>query len=187
MSNSIDLEYSLSPERLLHSRAVAALAVSLSDRYGLTVDSDELYQAGLHHDLAREWGNEALVRFTIDEQVEVTDEELAHPVLLHAPVAAEVLSRAGMSRAQLRAVRHHTLGSREMGVMGQALFCADYLEPNRTHISDEERARLLEEETIEALCLKVIEREWRWRIQTGRSIARASEAFHRYLKGDVAE
>ena len=185
MSNSIDLEYTLSPKRLRHSRAVADFAVSLSDRYGLAVDDDELYQAGLHHDLAREWGDEALLRFTIDEQVAVTDEELAHPVLLHAPVAAVVLERAGMIRAQVLAVRHHILGSSEMGVMGRALFCADYLEPNRTYISDEERARLLEEETIASLCLKVVEREWRHLIQTGRSIAHASEAFRRSLKEEV--
>ncbi|HPK47198.1 MAG TPA: hypothetical protein PLT42_05225, partial [Sphaerochaeta sp.] len=65
------------------------------------------------------------------------------------------------------------------------LFCADYLEPNRTYISDEERSRLLEEGTIASLCIKVIEREWRYLIQTGRSIAHASEAFYRSLKEEV--
>ena len=185
--NSIELEYTLSPKRLLHSRAVAAFAVDLNTRYRLGVDCDELYQAGLHHDLAREWDSEALLRFAVEEQVEVSEEELSHPVLLHAPVGAVLLERAGMSRAQVLAVRHHTLGSSEMGVMGQALFCADYLEPNRTHLSGEERAGLLEEASIEALCVKVIEREWQWRIEQGKPISGASRAFHRFLKGDVAE
>ncbi len=173
--------------RSRHSRAVADLAVALADRYRLAVDCDELSQACLYHDLAREWASEALVRFTIDEQVDVSREELDHPVLLHAPVAAAILARAGMSHAQVLAVRHHTLGSSEMGAMGQALFCADYLEPNRTHLTDEDRARLLAEESIEALCIRVIEREWQWRRQAGKAIAGASQAFYRCLKGEVAQ
>ena len=108
---------------------------------------------------------------------------LAHPVLLH-PGGRRGAERRHEPRSGVGG-RHHTLGSSEMGVMGRALFCADYLEPNRTYISDEERARLLEEETIASLCLKVVEREWRHLIQTGRSIAHASEAFRRSLKEEV--
>ncbi|MCK9547517.1 MAG: bis(5'-nucleosyl)-tetraphosphatase (symmetrical) YqeK [Sphaerochaeta sp.] len=182
--SSIVLDYPLSPMRRRHSLAVATTAVALNTRYRLGIDGDELYEAGLHHDLAREWESEALVRFSVDEQVEVSDEELAHPVLLHAPVAAVVLERAGMSHAQVLAVRHHTLGSSEMGLMGKALFCADYLEPNRTHLNDEERRLLLQEATIEALCLRVLERAWQWRRSEGKTISRASRAFYRSLMAE---
>lgn len=165
-----------------HSQGVGQMAVMLNERYALGFADDELHRVGLYHDLAREWREEDLVRFATEGDLAVSEEELAHPILLHAPVAAAILERAGMDRPQLLAVRHHTLGSEEMGTFGMAIFCADYMEPNRTHLTDEDRALMLEEPTIEMLCVRVIEREWQWRRGEGRAIALASRAFYRHLR-----
>lgn len=187
VNNSIELELTLSSARMRHSRGVAEMATAINDRYNLGFASSELYDVGLYHDLAREWESGALLDFVAEHDLAVSEEEMAHPVLLHAPVGAAILEQAGMDRSQVVAVRHHTLGSSEMGRLGFALFCADYIEPNRTHLDDADRALLLEEETIEALCVKVIEREWQWREARGKTIARASRAFFHYLTRGVRQ
>lgn len=187
VNNSIDLDLHLSARRLAHSRGVAEMAVAINRRYALHCSDDELYAAGLYHDIAREWEGEALLRFVAEHHLAVSEEEMAHPVLLHAPVGAAILAQAGMGDRQVLAVRHHTLGSSEMGTFGQVIFCADYIEVTRTHLDEHDRALLLEEETIEALCVKVIEREWRWREREGRPISLAGRAFYRYLKEGLGQ
>ncbi len=50
----------------------------------------------------------------------------------HGPAAAILLRREGLDDAELlRAVRWHTLGSRKFGLLGKALYAADFLEPGR--------------------------------------------------------
>ena len=50
----------------------------------------------------------------------------------HGPAAAVLLAEAGVKdRELLRAIRWHTLGSRKFGVLGKALYAADFLEPGR--------------------------------------------------------
>ena len=185
VNNSIAIDFNLNAKRLAHSRGVAETAIAINKRYDLHCSDEKLYPTGLYHDIAREWDSEALVRYAREHNLAVSEEEMAHPVLLHAPVGAAILAQAGMDGQQVLAVRHHTLGSSEMGTFGQIIFCADYIEPTRTYLDDTDRARLLEEETIEALCMKIIEREWRWRRDSGREASLAGRAFYRYLEEEL--
>lgn len=51
----------------------------------------------------------------------------------HGPAAATLLRREGVNDAELlQAIRWHTLGSRKFGLLGKALYAADFLEPNRS-------------------------------------------------------
>lgn len=183
VSDCIDCSLNLSPRRLLHSRGVAQMAIALNERYGLGYEKGELYQMGLCHDLAREWDTLALVKAVHEHGIEVSEEELQSPVLLHAPVAAYLLSGSGLGDEALTAIRHHSLGSTAMGVMGALLYCSDYLEINRTHLTEHERVRLLGEPTIEALTLAIVECDRTWRRGQGLPVALASdELYHDLLK-----
>lgn len=62
--------------------------------------------------------------------------------LLHGPAAAERLREGGVEDEELlAAVAYHTLGDLGFGVLGRALYAADFLEPGRTFLA-ERRAEL---------------------------------------------
>lgn len=173
---SIDLERCLSKARIRHSKAVAQTAMLLNRIYAMGLDDQELAIAGLYHDLAREWKDQALLDYTYECKLQVTADELAHPVLLHGPVAAHLVQNAGASEDVVLAIRHHTLGSTDMGSIGLLIYLADYLEPNRTHISEEVRLRLMGTHPVEALAMAVIDGGRAW--QSGGLLEPTKRLYH---------
>jgi HD superfamily phosphohydrolase YqeK len=64
------------------------------------------------------------------------------PELRHGPAsAARAKSEGEIDRGVLDAVRYHSIGLAEWDMVGRILYCADYLEPGRTH-DQEFRAEL---------------------------------------------
>ena len=59
----------------------------------------------------------------------------------------------------VKAVRFHTLGSPEMGRLGAAVYIADYSEPGRRHLDDEERKRIYSHESLEEMVGYIIEKQ----------------------------
>ncbi len=154
-----ELSETLSEKRYQHSVAVGETCVRLQHRYLETFDERELYHCGLMHDIARDWKAAALTHFAEEHHLNLENEERDFAVLLHAPVGAALLKERGFSNPLCVAVRYHTIGSIHMGRMGLLLYIADYIEPNRMHLDDDERASLLLEPTLEALCLRILEAE----------------------------
>jgi nicotinate-nucleotide adenylyltransferase len=113
---------------------VAQLCAELCGRFGY--DPEAGYFAGLGHDAAREMPPAELAAEAGKAGLAITDYEKDHPVLLHGPVSALVLRREfGIQDEEiLEAVRCHSLGSPDMGLLGKILFAADYCEPGRTFI-----------------------------------------------------
>lgn len=80
--------------------------------------------AGRLHDALRDAPEEELR--------EITGDHRSPPGLLHGPAAATLLERDGERRRDvLDAIRYHTVGSPGWGIVGKALYMADYLEPGR--------------------------------------------------------
>lgn len=95
------------------------------------------------HDLARLYTNERLLAECEQRGLPVSDLERAHPIVLHAPLSAEI-ARAdfGVSDPEvLSAIAKHTLADGEMSVLDCVLYLADGLEPGRDY---PERAGLAE-------------------------------------------
>ncbi|MCL1818399.1 MAG: bis(5'-nucleosyl)-tetraphosphatase (symmetrical) YqeK [Spirochaetaceae bacterium] len=128
------LRQTLSARRYKHSRAVAELCVEICHRFGY--DPGAGYFAGLGHDTAREMPPAELAAEAAKAGVAITDYERQRPVLLHGPVAALVLRRDfGIQNEDiLEAVRCHSLGAPDMGLLAKILFVADYCEPGRAFI-----------------------------------------------------
>jgi predicted HD superfamily hydrolase involved in NAD metabolism len=63
----------------------------------------------------------------------ISDMELYNPVLLHAPLGAELARReCGVHRESvLNAIRFHTTGRPGMSLLEKVIFVADYIEPGR--------------------------------------------------------
>jgi HD superfamily phosphohydrolase YqeK len=66
--------------------------------------------------------------------------------------------------------------------MGLVLYIADYIEPNRMHLDDGDRASLLGEPTLEALCIRILEAESMHLRSKGKEITHSGLALRTLLK-----
>jgi predicted HD superfamily hydrolase involved in NAD metabolism len=122
----------LSAPRRRHSEAVAQLAADLAGRHGLSPEA--AYDAGLVHDLAREWSGEALLGEADRLALHPDAVERAAPVLLHGPVVAAWMMRDGVGTPSIHeAVRYHTTAAPGLGPLGWVVFIADAVEPGRRY------------------------------------------------------
>jgi predicted HD superfamily hydrolase involved in NAD metabolism len=177
-----ELKETISTKRFMHSLSVSQTCVDLAHRYREQLDENLLRACGLMHDMAREWTDEQLLSFARKHMLHLEAEELEYPVLLHAPVAAQLLKERGFPPELCLAVRHHSLGSKEMGRMGLVLYLADYLEPNRSHLDDQLRERLLKAPSLEALCVQVMEMEGEYLKKKGKKSSEVSMALKQFLQ-----
>jgi predicted HD superfamily hydrolase involved in NAD metabolism len=122
----------LPPNRYRHVLGVARTAERLARRYGLHAGKARV--AAMIHDIARNWSPQKLLEYARAHDLEVSDQELHAPVLLHAKVAASVArEQFGVSDPEvLAAIRHHTVAVPDMGELEKVLYIADAIEPSRT-------------------------------------------------------
>jgi len=171
-----------SEHRSSHSISVAQTNIMLNERYHEGFDDTLLTATGLLHDICREWPDEKLQAFCVSHKVMLEAEERAFPCLLHGPVAAGLLREKGYPEQMCVAIRWHTLGSVSMGRLGLIVFISDYLEPKRTHLTDDERKGLLKADTLEGVCLGILLMQDAYFARKGRHNAAVTDALERYLK-----
>ena len=150
------LKQYLGRERLAHSRRVADLAADLCISYGLEGEKGRL--AGLAHDLARDLPAERVRELALrDGQVESVLEG-RYPVLLHGRAAAVYLREdPGIVDPEiLEAVACHVTGCPGMGLLAKIVFVADFLEPGRGFIPEEDRKAMLRM-GIDEMTVRVLE------------------------------
>jgi len=86
-----------------------------------------------HRWLRAGWLHDALRDAAPEVQRTLAPDAEGPPVLWHGPAAAARAAQDGEQDAGvLAAIRWHSLGAAEWDACGDALFCADYLEPGRT-------------------------------------------------------
>ncbi len=132
----------LEPERVQHSLGVRDTAAEMARIHGAGVEQAAV--AGLLHDCARSLPAEKLLELALRFNIHVSRVDMALPVILHAPVGAELARREfGVNdEAILRAISLHTLGDAHMSILDKVLFVADKVEPGRC-FSGVERIRAL--------------------------------------------
>ena len=121
----------LSPRRFQHSVSVAQTAASMAERWH--VSTEKAYLAGLIHDVGRCYSPAQLRQKAASLHLELDSWENRHDPLLHAPVGAFILEKEwGISDQEiLEAVKYHTVGSPQMGILAKIIFLADIIEPLR--------------------------------------------------------
>ena len=114
-----------------HLERVQETALTLATAHGADREAVEL--AALGHDLARAYSAEALLTRAQEWSLGHHPVEEQSPILLHGPVAAEVLRRqCGVEDVRvLEAVRWHSTAVPGMGPVGLVVFLADKLEPGK--------------------------------------------------------
>jgi predicted HD superfamily hydrolase involved in NAD metabolism len=137
--------------RYAHCVRVARMAENLARRHG--ADPRKARYAGMLHDLARLYSAERLLEESQRLGVPIGDFDRAHPIVLHAPLSAEMARREfGISDpAVLSAIAKHTLAAGEMSALDCVLYLADGLEPGRDYPERAQLAALAEADLREAM------------------------------------
>jgi predicted HD superfamily hydrolase involved in NAD metabolism len=176
----------VSATRYSHCLSAARETIALLQRYvpGFT-DFDSARLAGVWHDVARQWTDGELLSYAQEQGIPMEDEEVRYPMLLHGPVASRLLEQQmpQVDEAVKLAIRWHTIGSVAMGLLGAALFVADYMEPLRRHLHPGERDTLLESKSLEGICLRVVESHLAHLEHKGKEGAATTQALAVYLIG----
>jgi len=140
----------LSDKRYAHTLRVVETVERLAALHGL--DEYRTRLAALLHDAAREMGAEEFLRLAEKWNLPVGEPERKSPMLLHGPVAAE-MARRELSIEDgevLEAIRVHTTGAPEMGLVALAVYVADAIEPGRAYPSVGHLRKLAEEDLQDA-------------------------------------
>ncbi len=173
----------IKPSRFEHSVRVKETAVILAKTMCPELLEDAAY-VGIFHDAYRYLSGEECLKECEEAGINIQPEEATNPMLLHGAVAA--LHFAEIAKvcpdSYYFAIRHHTLGSPSMGKLGAILYIADFIEPGRAHLSDNDRADILSSGILEDIVLNIVQRDLKYGESIGRSGAKISYALRDFLR-----
>ncbi len=114
-----------------HTYRVRGIALELARQHG--VDEARACLGALAHDVARAMKGDELLRKAQELGIPVHPVEGQVPLLLHGPVGAELLRRAGgLDDPDIyEAVYWHSTARRGMGPLAKVVFLADKLDPQK--------------------------------------------------------
>jgi predicted HD superfamily hydrolase involved in NAD metabolism len=169
----------LSGDKYSHSVFTAEYLSSFAESIGL--DHDTAVTAGLLHDLCRTMEPAELLKRARTYKVSMSDVQRALPMLLHGPVAAEECRRTfGIDDAVYEAIYWHTTGRPKLGLLGCALYVADFAEPRRSSAAAREARAMLTEKGFEET-LRFVATSRRNYLQAQEVVEPNSEAFYVWL------
>ncbi|MFW6022331.1 MAG: bis(5'-nucleosyl)-tetraphosphatase (symmetrical) YqeK [Halanaerobiaceae bacterium] len=165
-------------KRYIHTLSVAETAVEIAENI-LNNKQDfflkKVKYAALLHDYAKgmEIGILRNMASLVKDEWNIDDEEWLIPQVLHAPISAHLSKyELGIDDPDvLEAIRYHTVGSPEMGIVAQVIFVADFIEPGRDFATaDIVRATLNEKKCLENVIIDICNFIIRYNINHGRQI-----------------
>lgn len=125
----------MSQDRLRHTQRVATLIAQWADDLSAPASERNRW-------LRAAWLHDALRDAPAAELEALTPGSSGPVALRHGPASAALAKAHGETdRGVLDAVRYHSVGLAEWDMVGRVLYCADYLEPGRSHDA-EARAEL---------------------------------------------
>ena len=161
------LKSRLKPGRYRHSLGVADTAAFLARRFG--VNEEKAYIAGLLHDCAREYSNDAMKEEAARRNIPIGAVEEAMPLLLHAYIGARRIAECyGVEDEEIaQAVWRHTVGGAGMTDLDKIIYFADMSEPNRDYPEVEELRQFAREKSLDEMLLKGLSESIIFVIQKG--------------------
>ena len=131
----------LNPNRVRHVLGCRDTAVELAKRWG--ADETDAARAGMLHDITK--ALDGPLQLTVcQEYGKILDAfSRKYPKTLHALTGSLVAERIfGENPRVVEAIRNHTTGRAEMGLLETIIYVADYMEPNRDFPGVEELREL---------------------------------------------
>ena len=150
------LKSKLDPMRYEHSLSVSYTCMALAMRYGYEIGRAEL--AGLLHDCAKRYGDSELIVKCRKHGLELTEGEKKAPAVIHARYGAWMAEhKFGIQDDEiLSAIRCHTTGKPQMGMLDKILYIADYIEPRRNKASNLEQMRYLAFQNLDQTMYEIL-------------------------------
>lgn len=180
------VESMIKPSRFEHSVSVSECAASLAKRFSLS--EDDARYCGIYHDAYRYVFGREYLDLCLNSGWKVFPEEIADQKLLHGLVAAINFPKdAGdVPFSYCLAVRHHTLGSVEMGRLGALIYIADYIEPGRKHLGEDERRAILSHDSLEGMIVAIMDMQREYFLSNGIKEAEVSKDLYDFcISGGV--
>ncbi len=158
------LKNTVSEHRYIHSLGVAQTAKMLLEKYGCQASPEQWKGfcapvfCGLAHDLARELPDSSILEYCEKNDLTLTKEELASPVLAHGLVSSDMVKKlcGDYPASWERAIIVHTVGSSNMDDLALALFSADFIEPSRRFMTDQRRAYYLSSPNLASCAYRIL-------------------------------
>ncbi len=156
--------------RIRHILRVEQFAIELAQLHDLNVE--KAAQAALMHDLAKFFKPKRLLNMAIAEGLILDPIDESNPHLLHADAGAIVARDEFEIEDEeiLDAIRHHTLGSPNMSLLGCVVYLADGLEPGRGTTPELEELRRLSRQDLIQATWRAADASLRHLIQSGHLI-----------------
>ncbi len=123
----------LSNERYDHTLRVLKIAEQLANVYQFK-NIQELNQASMFHDIAKRETPDSIRRFNISISTKELSDYKKFSTVWHALIAPKLVKKLFNIKSQqvIKAIKHHTTGNANMGLLEKIIFIADFIEPNRT-------------------------------------------------------
>jgi predicted HD superfamily hydrolase involved in NAD metabolism len=175
------INHHLSQKRRVHCLETGRFAQSLARRFGAS--GSKVLLAGTAHDMARELPKKEMIVCASRDGCRFHRWERKFPVLLHGRAAAVILKEMMGIKDEdvLDAVRQHTLGDPDMGIVAQIVYIADYLEPTRGFLDSTVRQVILQGD-LESIMFFVTEEKIREVKEKGREVMGLTQKLYRRLK-----
>lgn len=140
----------ISEKRFEHVLRVEQRAIELAEIYGADVESVSI--AALTHDFAKEQPDQEMRDTIISENMDLELLNYGNNIW-HGPVGAVLVKKQlRVSDDEiLEAIRNHTIGSPNMGLIEKIIYIADFTEPNRAFEEAEEAHRKSQESLDQAI------------------------------------
>ncbi len=157
-------------KRYEHTLGVAYTAACMAFATEIPPLKAEL--AGLLHDCAKCYTAEELIAMCCRDKVELSDEELAAPAVIHAKYGSFVAAHEyGISDPDiLNAIRFHTTGRPDMSTLEKIIYAADYTEPLRYKADNLKEARSLAFTDLDECVYNILEASVEYLRKTNRPV-----------------
>ncbi|MDD3240045.1 MAG: bis(5'-nucleosyl)-tetraphosphatase (symmetrical) YqeK [Lachnospira sp.] len=173
--------------RFRHTIGVADTCACLAMRYG--VDMEKAYIAGLLHDCAKCVPDAEKFQECADADILLTEIEKKNPYLIHAKLGAfYAKTKYDIQDEEIcSAIQYHTTGKKNMSLLEEIVFLADYMEPYRNQADDLERIRSLAFQDIDVAVYEVLRDTLEYLKGSNRPIDTTTNDTYEYYKNKVAK
>lgn len=170
----------LKPNRVAHVRGCRDTAVELAKRWG--ADVTDAARAGILHDITKAIDGSLQLTLCREYGILLNKFSQENPKTLHALTGSLVAERVfGENSAVVEAIRYHTTGRANMGLLEKIIYIADYIEPCRS-FSGVEQMRAAAQRNLDEALLMGLEMAMEHVHHQGQELAPASADAVRFLR-----
>ncbi|MEM9424937.1 MAG: HD domain-containing protein [Spirochaetota bacterium] len=176
----------LSRERYQHLERVHQTMRQINAHNGLGICEEQLALAGFGHDIARELPGEVSSLLLEQAGIALEPWEREFKLFCHTKAGILILRKCfDIDDAEVfQAVEHHTLGNAGLGPLAKLLYAADFLEPGRPFLAENERENYMAM-TLDRIAYEVCRRTAEFLCRNNKPLLPPTQAMIRELEREL--